>query len=195
LEKTVFRAFLLFVIARVAGVGWSEGPFAGSQGLAHLDLAAAAIPLVLVARQGWRWLTGGGPSLASLLYLSSVMGLFSAMMWAAHQERNGLVIQLALASAVFHSVEYLSIVTWSMRRSPKAKPSKPFAYLSQMWLLFLGIFVVVIGAGNYLLSRGFFDVWVLMNLIVAFWHYCFDGMLWKSPKRPAAPALASPSAS
>ncbi len=195
LEKTAFRAYLLFVIARVAGVGWTEGPFAGSQWITPLDGAMAMIPLLLVARQGWRWFTGQGTSLASWIYLSSVMGLFTAMLWASHQERNGLVIQLALASAVFHSVEYLSIVTWSMRRSPKTKPSKSFAYLSQMWLLFLAIFVVVIGAGNYLLSRGYFDLWVLMNLVVAFWHYCFDGMLWKSPKRPAAPALSPPSAS
>lgn len=195
LEKLLFRTFLLYVIARVAGWGWEEGPFAGSESIARFDWILLSLPLFFVIRQLVRWWREPTTSLGSVAYLVSVMTLFTSMLMAAHLEKSQLVIQLALASAVFHSIEYLSIVTWSMQRSRKAPASNIFAYLSTMWLFFLATFVVVIGAGNYLLSRGFFDLWVLINLIVAFWHYCFDGFIWKSRKRSAASSVLPQGAS
>ena len=190
-EKVIFRGFLLYTIARVAGWGWAEGPFAGSEVVAPLDWFWLAVPICLAARQSFRWLVSRTASSASTAYLMSVMTLFSAMLLAAHYQKSQLVIQLALASAVFHSLEYLAIVTWSARRSSTGSPSGAFAYLSRAWILFLAIFVIVIGAGNYLLSRGYFDLWVLVNLVVAFWHYGFDGIIWKAPKRPAAATSAA----
>ena len=98
----------------------------------------------------------------------------------------------ALASAIFHSLEYMSLVTWSMGKRQKTNvgPSA-FTRLSQMWLFFLIVFVVVIGVGNYLLSRGYFELWVFINIVVAFWHYGFDGMIWKSRKASAAPLTSA----
>ncbi|EMI56020.1 putative membrane protein [Rhodopirellula sallentina SM41] len=121
--------------------------------------------------------------MASLAYLSSVMTLFIALLVAAHYENNQWVVQLALASAIFHSVEYMSIVTWSMCQSGSTSRSEVLFHLATVWVSFLAIFIVVIGLGNYLLSRGYFEFWVFVNLIVAFWHYCFDGMIWKSRRK------------
>ncbi|MFG0261496.1 MAG: hypothetical protein ACF788_03820, partial [Novipirellula sp. JB048] len=117
--------------------------------------------------------------------------LFVALLMASHYENNQWVVQLALASAIFHSLEYMSIVTWSMNGAAAKSKSNVLARLSKMWLLFLIVFVVVIGMGNYLLSRGYFEFWVFINIVIAFWHYCFDGMIWKRPKRSkvAAPSL------
>lgn len=194
LEKILFRGFLLYVIARVAGVGWSEGPFLGSEWLQYADGFLLAIPLLLVLRQATRTWRSPAGSVAGLCYLTSVMALFTSMLLAAHWEKGQLVLQLALASAIFHSFEYLSIVTWSVQqsreRSQRESPAALFSYLSQMWVLFLIIFVVVIGVGNYLLSRGLFEFWVLINIVVAFWHYLFDGMIWKRRPKPAKPVVS-----
>ncbi|WP_442508036.1 hypothetical protein SH528x_006986 [Novipirellula sp. SH528] len=191
-EKAVFRCFMLYVIARVAGWGWSEGPFDGFQWVSSVDWFVLVIPVAFVGRQCFQLSVTGKASLASVAYLTSVMTLFASLLLASHYENNQWVVQLALASAIFHSLEYMSIVTWSMSGSRGSSKSNALARLSKMWLLFLVIFVVVIGLGNYLLSRGYFELWVFVNIVVAFWHYCFDGMIWKlrKPSPAASPATA-----
>lgn len=189
-QKIFFRGFLLYTIARAAGLGWPEGPFPSFAGVELLDWWMLLIPFAFAVSAVYRFAKLGNQSLGSMLYLLSVMSLFTALLLAAHYQNSQLVIQLALASAIFHSMEYMSIVTWSMKKSGSKKANNPLARLSKIWMLFLVMFVLVIGLGNYLLSRGFFESWVLINLVVAFWHYCFDGLLWKSPKR-VAPASST----
>ncbi|MCC9657419.1 hypothetical protein [Rhodopirellula halodulae] len=184
-QKFLFRGFLLYAIARVAGVGWPEGPFPTLNAITQLDWPMLLIPVGFCGVAVQRSLRSGRESLAGTAYLFSVMALFTCLLLAAHYENSRLVIQLALASAIFHSMEYMSIVTWSMKKSGTLPNSNPLTRLSKIWMLFLVAFVLVIGLGNYLMSRGYFEIWVLANLVVAFWHYCFDGMLWKSPKPKA----------
>ncbi|WDQ18508.1 hypothetical protein [Rhodopirellula sp. P2] len=190
LQKLFFRGFLLYTIARVAGLGWPEGPFPSFSAVESLDWWMLLIPATFVVSAIHRFVRLGNQALASMLYLLSVMSLFAALLLAAHYQNSQLVIQLALASAIFHSMEYMSIVTWSMKKSGAKTDPNPLARLSKIWMLFLVVFVLVIGLGNYLLSRGFFEAWVTINLVVAFWHYCFDGLLWKSPKRRASSSSA-----
>lgn len=194
LDKAVFRAFMLYVIARVAGWGWTEGPFDGFQWVSGVDWFALIIPVALLTRQFVRYFVTYSASLASLAYLLSVMTLFSSLLIASHFESNRYVVALALASAIFHSLEYMSIVTWSMNGPRHEGKSNPLVRLSQMWLLFLIMFVVIIGLGNYALSRGYFELWVFINIVVAFWHYCFDGMIWRSRKSSPQPASSNPAA-
>jgi len=181
-ERILFRGFLLYVIARVAGWGWSEGPFDGFQWVGSVDWILLAIPGGLIARELFRHASGDQTTIAGSIYLSSVMTLFISLLMAAHFENSQLVVQLALASAVFHSLEYMSIVTFSMNQTKSKTRSEVLSRLTKIWVLFLLIFIVVIGLGNYLLSRGYFELWVFANIVVAFWHYCFDGMIWKSRK-------------
>lgn len=188
LDKAIFRAFMLYVIARVAGWGWTEGPFDGFQWVSSVDWFVLIIPVVFLVRQFVQCFVTHNASLASVAYLVSVMTLFSSLLIASHFENSQYVVALALASAIFHSLEYMSIVTWSMHGSRGTGTSNPLVRLSQMWLLFLIMFVVIIGLGNYALSRGYFELWVLINIVVAFWHYCFDGMIWRSRKSSPQPA-------
>ncbi|MCM2373579.1 hypothetical protein [Aporhodopirellula aestuarii] len=189
-ERIVFRGFMLYVIARVAGWGWSEGPLESFYWIGSVDWLVLVVPFGFVGRQIIRYSWKSEVTLASVAYLSSVMMLFTALLLASHFENNQWVVQLALASAIFHSLEYMAIVTWSMNRSRERSQSDVLTHLATVWLSFLAIFVLVIGIGNYLLSRGYFDFWVFVNLIVAFWHYCFDGMIWKSRKSKPSPATA-----
>lgn len=188
LEKAIFRAFMLYVIARVAGWGWTEGPFDGFQWVSTVDWFVLMIPVAFLIRQFAQCFVTHSASIASVAYLASVMTLFSSLLIASHFESNRYVVALALASAIFHSLEYMSIVTWSMNGSRNTDNSNPLVRLSQMWLLFLIMFVVIIGLGNYALSKGYFELWVFINIVVAFWHYCFDGMIWRSRKSSSQPA-------
>ncbi len=192
-DKFLFRGFMLFVIARVAGWGWTAGPFEHWHWVASVDWLVLIIPVGLVIRQLVRYAHGSNANLASLTYLISVMSLFTALLLASHYENSQWVVQLALASAIFHSLEYMSIVTWSMSRSGATSQSAILSHLATVWVSFMAIFIIVIGLGNYLLSRGYFEFWVFINIIVAFWHYCFDGMIWKSrkPKSTSANAVAA----
>lgn len=193
IHKIAFRGFMLYVIARVAGIGWGDGAdvmgislvsATGVKGVfATVDILVLLIPVYFVCTEIHRWCFAKTAKAAGVVYLTSVMSLFTAMLLAAHLQKSQLVIQLALASAIFHSMEYMSIVTWSVRKHD-AGIRNPLGQLSKTWFLFLAAFVLVIGIGNYLMSRGFFEFWVTANLIVAFWHYCFDGMIWK--RRPQA---------
>ncbi len=191
LEKLAFRGFLLYVIARVAGWGWPDGGLGGQAIAAWLDPMVLVVPSFFIVRQTIRWARCPRTGFASLAYLGSMLTLFVAMLAAAHWQRSQLVIQLALASAVFHSLEYMSIVTWSVQKSKST--ARLFTAMARTWLLFLLVFVVVIGAGNYLVSRGWFEFWVLINLMVAFLHYGFDGMIWKAPRSRSAVATSGAS--
>ncbi len=194
IEKAFFRGFMLYVIARVAGWGWSEGPFDGFAWVSNVDWIVLAIPAVLVCRQCVKYALRDESSIASTTYLTSVMALFASLLIASHYENSQYVVALALASAVFHSLEYMSIVTWSMSGNRDRKNPSPLVRLSQMWLLFLIVFVVVIGLGNYAVSRGYFELWVFINIVVAFWHYCFDGMIWRSRRSSSKVSSSTPAA-
>lgn len=185
-EKWLMRGFLLYVMARVTGVGWQEGPFPGTEMVKNADLAAGMIPFALIAASWWRWqrrsckaegATGLSDAPASAVYMTSVMALYGMLLGAAHMERVKPVLSLALASAVFHAVEYLAVVVWSTSGKGRGK-GEGGSWLGRPVLL-LSAFIVIIGAGNYVVSRGFFGVWVAVNLVVAFCHYAFDGIIWR----------------
>ena len=76
---------------------------------------------------GWRWSCPAwlvvrdlAPARAGtpgrLTYLVSVSGLYLGLLWAVHERRLGLVLALATASALFHAIEYLALVSWSVRQ-------------------------------------------------------------------------------
>lgn len=177
-EKLLFRGFLLYVIARVAGFGWTNSEWLNGWRAASLDPFIAIIPAMFLLKQ-FRAIRAGG-RLWNSAYLISVMVLFSALLAAAHWERRTLMIQLALCSAVFHSIEYMGIVTWASTTPSNTQRNDLFGKLARQWGLFLVFFVLFLGLSNYILAHGNPDLWILINLIVAFLHYGFDGMIWKT---------------
>lgn len=187
-EKTLFRAFLLYVIARVAGVGWRTGPPDWSWHLKSADLLIAMIPGLLLVMAILRN-PGRKILVPQRIYFLSVMTMFLAMLWAAHFERKHIVLQLALASAVFHSVEYMAVVTWASTSASQKSRSDLVGRMARQWALFLAFFVLFLGTTNYMLASGNQHLWIMINLIVAFLHYAYDGLIWKSG-RPTKAASA-----
>jgi hypothetical protein len=182
-EKWSLRLFLLYVILRVAGGTWSAPAL--DQGLARADWLAVLVPLTLVAADLMRFRAAAW---GRTLYLVSVCGLYLALLAAVHTRRPALVLSLATASALFHAIEYLSLVGWSVQKRHAAvgKRMGLLGWLAPRWAVALGVFLVVLGVGGWLLDQRWLETWLTVNVIVAFLHYAYDGMIWRS--RPAAAA-------
>lgn len=181
LEKWAMRGFLLYVTFRVAIATW---PYATLEaGLRVCDWAAPIVPAWLVLRDLRAWRAG---SWGRLTYLVSVSCLYLSLLWAAHERRMGLVLALATASALFHAIEYLSLVSWSVhqRHAVMAGRMGLLGYVIPRWGIALAVFMLVLGAGGWLMDQRFLEAWLLINVVVAFLHYAYDGLIW----RRSAPA-------
>ncbi|MCI0459850.1 MAG: hypothetical protein L0Z62_23110 [Gemmataceae bacterium] len=179
LEKWALRGFLLYVILRVALM---TSPHATAQFWQTCDWLVAVVPVWLVLRD----VTRARPTSAGrLVYLLSVSGLYLSLLWAVHERRLGLALVLTTASALFHALEYLALVSWSVRQRHAARGSQMgvLAHLVPRWGLALGVFALVLGAGAWFMDQRFFEVWLTINVIVAFLHYAYDGLIWR--RQPA----------
>jgi hypothetical protein len=190
-EKIVLRGFLLYVIFRVATATWYD---LGSLGrvLPFTDWLVILLPLWLLQRN---LALGQRGSRGALVYLISVCTLFTALLAAVHFRQPALILSLTLASALVHAIEYLTLVSWSTCQSDRTKASELLAYLAPRWLLVLIVFILILGSSGYFLDRHWLGPWLFCNVVVAFLHYAYDGLIWSrqaSPSNspvPAAPAV------
>lgn len=180
IEKWAMRLFLLYVILRVAGVTWSHEALESR--LQTCDWIVVAVPAWLLLHNALRYRAGG---LGRITYLVSVSSLYLGLLWAVHTRRPALVLSLATASALFHAIEYLSLVGWSVRKRHADAGDRLglLGWLAPRWGIALGVFLVVLGAGGWLLERQLLETWLFINVIVAFLHYTYDGLIWRRPRR------------
>lgn len=184
-DKWLMRAFLVYVAFRVAGTTWSQPAI--HAGLLALDWAVLAAPLWLLGRR-LAGLRDG--SQGEMLYLLSVFSLYVGLLGTAHWRQPAAMLGLATASALFHATEYLAVVGWSVQRRAGERGSAMglLGWLAPRWGLTLGGFVLVLGSVGWLMERDWLEAWLFLNVIVAFLHYAYDGLIWRSPRSAAAPA-------
>ena len=108
-------------------------------------------------------------------------GLYLGLLWAVHERRLGLMLSLLTASALFHAIEYLALVSWSVRQRHAGLGDRTgvMAYFAPRWGITLAVFVVVLGAGGWLMDQRYLEAWLFINLVVAYLHYAYDGMIWR----------------
>jgi hypothetical protein len=181
LEKVAMRAFLLYVILRVAGGVWSLPAL--ESWLSAFDWVALGVPVFLAARE----LAAPRSSPGRLIYLASVMSLYVLLLMAVHFQLPRAVLALATASALFHATEYLAIVSWAVRRKHgrASGTSGLMPRLAAEWGLTLAAFATVLGFGGWIATTQGMQWWVLVNVIVAYLHYAYDGLIWKV-RQPAS---------
>jgi hypothetical protein len=175
LEKWFMRLFLLYVILRVAAAVW---PYPQVEAiLLSLDWFALAVPAWLLIREFAR----ARPNPGAKVYLTSVAVLYTAMLAAAHFNQAEMVLSLATASAVFHATEYLALVTWAAHSKQFSAGHRMdvLGYFLPRWGLALAVFIFVLGSSAWLLERQLLQPWLLLNVIVAFLHYAYDGLIWR----------------
>ena len=176
IEKWALRGFLLYATLRVASATWSEAEVERS--LRVGDWFAALVAVVLVLRDLSR---PPGASRGRTAYLLSVCALYGALLVAVHERALGLVLALATASALFHAIEYLALVSWSVRQRHATAGSQMgfLGLLAARWGFALAVFVLVLGAGGWLIDQRYVELWLTINVAVAFLHYAYDGMIWR----------------
>jgi hypothetical protein len=188
-EKWLMRSFLLYVIFRTAGSAML------SMQVHHRWMSADWIILLIPAwlvlrefRQFERRMAGRS------LYLFSVLTLYVSLLGAVHSNQPALILALATASAWFHASEYLAVISWHVQRRATASDGAKSAlsWLAPRWGLALLMFIVLLGSGAWMLDHELFEFWLLLNVIAAFLHYSFDGIIWKSGHRPRDPHRVVP---
>jgi hypothetical protein len=196
-EKVVLRTFAVYVIVRLAGIpitnlaiwqfwlGWFDviRPY-----FVYLDFPMFALPILLLARE----IPGlCRASLGRFIYLSSVCLLYSGLLLGVHLDESFGPIEAGLFAAItiFHSTEYLAIVSWSVKKRHAKTKEGVFGYLAPRWGLSLGIFMVALGVGAWAINHHFAFYWALATLFVSYLHYAYDGMIWKV-RRPATASVA-----
>jgi hypothetical protein len=94
---------------------------------------------------------------------------------------------LATASALFHAIEYLALVGWSVQRRHGGRTDERnlLARIVPQWGLALAMFLAILGLGGWFLDQHWLQLWLTINVIVAFMHYAYDGMIWKH-RRPGS---------
>ncbi len=175
-EKVAMRAFLVYVAVRVAGWSWALPTL--DAWLARADWCVLLVPAWLIARE-LRHLSR--VNLGRLAYVTSVSGVYVGMLGAVHFRRPELLLMLATASALFHATEYLAIVTWTVRRKHGGGNDSRgvLRIFAPRWGLTLAVFMTVLGLGGWMIRLHLLEFWLLLNVIVAYLHYWYDGMIWK----------------
>jgi hypothetical protein len=178
MEKWSMRWFLLYVILRVAGATWSYTSL--ERVLRTIDWAILSVPAWLLFRELGRLPQAAGRT----VYLVSVLALYVSLLGAVHANWPATVLSLATASAVFHATEYLALVAWAVQGRNASNPDRlgMMNYLAPRWGLALGVFILMLGAGGWMLNQQLMQSWLLINVIVAFLHYAYDGMIWRQKK-------------
>ncbi|OAI54534.1 hypothetical protein AYO44_14725 [Planctomycetaceae bacterium SCGC AG-212-F19] len=210
-EKVVLRSFLVYVIVRLAGaplmgldraqwLGWLDNALfdmtpLGERhlrpGIAMVDFLVLLLPALLLLREIWRYTPA---ALGRLVYLTSVCLLYTSVLVGVHVEAPSTHFTafyggMLMAMSVFHSTEYLAIVSWSVKKRHARSTTGVFAHLARYWATAIVTFMVVMALGAWLLDTHYRHVWVIITIFVSYLHYAYDGMIWKV-RRPASASVA-----
>lgn len=177
-EKVLMRLLVLYTAFRTATWAWMPAALSGLQ---YGDVIILAIPVWLLAREVVAF---DRRSFGRFAYLVSFCLLYTGLLICVNQNRPALVLMFTTAGALFHAVEYLAVVSWSVRarHSGPGRTGTLFARLLPQWMLTLALFAGVLGAGGWMMQNRLLETWLLLNVIVAFLHYSYDGLIWKSPR-------------
>jgi hypothetical protein len=183
-EKAAIRTVVLWVFFRFAiHLGMESEYGAGLRWLPDwlvwIDPLVYLPAIMLVAREVSVLRPQG---LGRLLYIASVIGIYSAQLLAIRVGSTPWMIAFFFAGAVFHAVEYLAICNWAVQK----RTSGIWHYQITRTGLALLIFMAILGAANWFVNAQSVYAWQLMTLLVSLLHYAYDGIIWKA--KPTAKA-------
>ena len=193
LERWGLRFFLFYVILRTSStILWSLESNALANNVASaLDWTVLAIPIAIEVSNLWGW---SRDRLPKMIYLNSVLLLYSGYLLASYFQQPRFVLCFATAASLFHAIEYLAIVSNYANRREHIGSDGLIRKLSVHWTLILCVFALSIGTLGVWASapsHGYNVIWQGVNLWAAFTHYAFDGVIWKLRRPETAKALGA----
>ncbi len=179
LETICVRIFVTYVCLRLAGwtTGWAESIPLMVVTIRWMDGLVLLLPMILLLTEMVSRQTGRG--LAKTVYLISVMSLYVSLLLSLRSGYHRLVITLTVASAAFHAIEYLAVVTYYAGRRREFGSRALFQMMAKRWLELLAIFVIGFGAFASYVDHFHLQIWLGLNFWAAFLHYAYDGLIWK----------------
>jgi hypothetical protein len=141
-----------------------------------IDLAVLAIPLGMLAVE---LVSLSRQRVPKLIYMISFCGLWSSVLLAGHAGRETLSSVLLAAVTVFHSVEYLAVVSYYARRRQKLGSAGLFQKMARNWTAVFAWYVVSCGLIYSFGDRYFVTAWFTVNLWASILHVVYDGLIWK----------------
>lgn len=190
-EKVLLRGVILYALMRLAGlfvphssVPWLDWVPQVMPYLAWLDWIVLGLAVVLVLDEVRQPSAEGTSRWGRRLYLASVLGLYLSLLFAVRHDWRGVIIGCAAAATLFHSSEYMAVVSWHVKA--RLKDRGVFAYLAPRWALSLVAFMAFFAVSAYFLRNRWWQLWIWVNLMVSLMHYAYDGMIWKKPKKATA---------
>jgi hypothetical protein len=119
--------------------------------------------------------------LGRVLYIGSVIALYSAQLLAIRLENAPWMMAFFFAGAIFHAVEYLAVCNWSVQK----RTTGIWNYQITRTGLALLVFMALLGAANYFVNAQSVYAWQLITLLVSLLHYAYDGIIWRAKPAPA----------
>ena len=141
-----------------------------------VDVVMLAIPVVLI---GAELASLSRERLPKLLYLSSFLAMWSAVLWSAHLQRNVLCSVLLAAVTVYHSVEYMAMVSYYARQRCETGSDGLFRLMARNWTIIFAWYVIGCGL-LYSIGNAFFVVaCYAVNTWASLLHCAYDGIMWR----------------
>ncbi len=169
------RVFILYASLRLMP-GFDNLTHLAGSGLKSIDWVVLAIPAVMITVE-----LGAAPlqRLSKLIYLTSVCGLYSSLILAAHHGHYMVAMAMLLTATIFHSTEYLAVVThYARRRQLRGSPGA-FQAIARRWNVLFPWYVITCGLIYTFGDQLFVAAWFAVNLWASILHCAYDGMMWK----------------
>ena len=188
-ETWSLRLLVCYTSIRLAGwsTGWVERDDLAYAALPFVDYAFMLPACALFCWEAYRFQAA---RLGKLTYLTSVTSLYVILLFAIQRTNGMLIAGLTVASAAFHAIEYLAIVSYYARRRQEVGSKSVFQQMARRWLQTLGIYILALGIIAVTATKNFVHLWMGLNLWAAFLHYAYDGLIWKLRQSATARSLA-----
>ena len=186
-DKNLLRALAFYAFWRTLSLGLADyaAGQVGSEWLGRLslttgryDLPALAAPAALLIREA---LSFDRRLLGKYFHLASLCLHYGSMIVFCHLHMTVWALAVSMTNGVFHAVEYFAVVTWSVR--PRADKAGAWyaAPLFRHWTSTLLIFILSVATLGLAITSGHARAWILVNALISYLHYAYDGVIWKIP--------------
>lgn len=179
------RGSIVYVALRASG--WVTLPSSPGMFVADAMAIVTLATILVVAIIRYR------VSMSGSIYLASISMLYLAWLLAEIGGFRDWILPLAIASAWVHASEYMAVCSWSVRNqaakstnrddgvklSAAVSSSGLLGQLAPVWSATILTYLLVVGLGGWFLSQRVAEIWLALNLVAAFLHYAYDGMIWR----------------